>query len=244
MNAVQYTSPDKDYDGPSLDPVLRSLNLMKDFQTSLDSIKYVPTEVIQGGVPGIGNTALFPTESGFNLTFGGWYSTHTMVRFMGRGTLPSRTGMAIRDCNSRMDEYEYNTEELVREEHFKEGIWFNDSMDSISEERFYFRWPFCVSKRNIVRGEMTNKITPSGGIAEGGLVHITIATDEVLIQFGGRSGRASITRPFSWIEIYGISKSNGIPSIYYLERRCPDLDSRSAPLSDQLLTVPAIKSKS
>ena len=33
----------------------------------------------------------------------------------------------------------------------------------------------------------TNETTPLGGIAAGGLVHITTATDEVLIQLGGRS---------------------------------------------------------
>ena len=33
----------------------------------------------------------------------------------------------------------------------------------------------------------TNETTPLGGISEGALVHITTATDEVLIQFGGRS---------------------------------------------------------
>ena len=32
-----------------------------------------------------------------------------------------------------------------------------------------------------------NETTPLGGISEGALVHITTATDEVLIQFGGRS---------------------------------------------------------
>jgi len=37
----------------------------------------------------------------------------------------------------------------------------------------------------------TNETTPFGGIADGGLVHITTATDEVLVQFGGRFGYAT-----------------------------------------------------
>jgi len=36
-----------------------------------------------------------------------------------------------------------------------------------------------------------NETTPFGGISEGGLVHITTATDDVLIQFGGTSGLAT-----------------------------------------------------
>ena len=37
----------------------------------------------------------------------------------------------------------------------------------------------------------TNETTPFGGISEGALVHITTATDEILIQFGGRSESAT-----------------------------------------------------
>ena len=49
---------------------------------------------------------------------------------------------------------------------------------------------------------MTNTSTPVGAINEGGLVHLTTATDEVLIQFGGRTGVAtkvvcSLGRPVS-----------------------------------------------
>ena len=59
---------------------------------------------------------------------------------------------------------------------------------------------------------MTNTSTPVGAINEGGLVHLTTATDEVLIQFGGRTGVAtkvvcSLGRPvsrFALILPYGL----------------------------------------
>ena len=54
---------------------------------------------------------------------------------------------------------------------------------------------------------MTNTSTPVGPIGEGGLVHLTTATDEVLIQFGGRTGVAtkvvcSLGRPVSRFALF------------------------------------------
>ena len=38
----------------------------------------------------------------------------------------------------------------------------------------------------------TNTSTPVGPVSEGGMVHLTTATDEVLIQFGGRTGSLTV----------------------------------------------------
>ena len=38
----------------------------------------------------------------------------------------------------------------------------------------------------------TNTSTPVGPINEGGMVHLTTATDEILIQFGGRTAEATV----------------------------------------------------
>lgn len=38
----------------------------------------------------------------------------------------------------------------------------------------------------------TNTSTPVGPVSEGGLVHLTTATDEILIHFGGRAERLTV----------------------------------------------------
>ena len=53
----------------------------------------------------------------------------------------------------------------------------------------------------------TNTSTPVGAINEGGLVHLSTATDEVLIQFGGRTGLATIV-------VCSLGRNNSAFSLY------------------------------
>src|SRR5437868_9182079 len=52
------------------DPVLRSLNVSKSFKTSLNNVNFIRTEEVPDTVSGVTDAAFFPTESGFDLTFG------------------------------------------------------------------------------------------------------------------------------------------------------------------------------
>jgi hypothetical protein len=53
----------------------------------------------------------------------------------------------------------------------------------------------------------TNETIPFGGISEGGLVHITTATDEVLIQLGGRTQWYTRMVQFSEIRVYSTKQA-------------------------------------
>ncbi|KAG0638424.1 hypothetical protein HOY80DRAFT_1137558 [Tuber brumale] len=143
--SMKYSLGDTNRDGPN--PVLRSLNISKGFDTSLESISFIRTEEVPGTIPGVADAAFFPTESGFDLTFGMWHPYNTLEEHNGLITYDQVT-----------------------------DTWKNET-------------------------------TSFGGISEGGLVHISMATDETLVQLGGRSKWSTRIRPFSEIRIYSTNQS-------------------------------------
>ena len=187
--------------------MLRSLNVSKKFQTSPDSVDCVRTEAIPGTVPAVVDAALFPTESGFDLTFGRWYPYNSTI--YGKRETP------IEDKKWQYD--------IATQRWTDTGIilknWFQSSTSrrvsssmtawiSSLKKGFLFDGTFFSANGTSLKGIdleehnglitydqathiWTNETTPFGGISEGGLVHITTATDEVLIQSGGRSGLAT-----------------------------------------------------
>jgi len=62
-----------------LNTLLRSLNISKGFNTSLDSVNYFRTEEIPVTIPGIVDAAVFLTEAGFDLTFGRWNPCNSTI---------------------------------------------------------------------------------------------------------------------------------------------------------------------
>ena len=258
-----------------LDPVLRSLNISKSFSTSLDSVNYIRTAEVPEEVSGLFDAAFFPTETGFDLTFGGW-GTYNSTIYPGK----------YRSMEYKKWQYDITTERWM-----DTGIilsnWFeistsrrvSSSMTSwipSLKKGFLFGGVFfsisvtlevtMVEEHNGLitydqaTNTWTNETTPFGGISDGSLVHITTATDEVLIQFGGRSGvpTSLVCRSSCWIsprkilivsgrENFPRSISTaqpgqgGTPNIYHLVLWCRILDSHSALLLNQLRTVLAIK---
>ena len=67
---------------------------------------------------------------------------------------------------------------------------FNLETSTVVKEGVYEHGGLIVydSETNI----WTNTSTPIRPVTEGGLVHLTTATDEVLIQFGGRAERDTV----------------------------------------------------
>jgi len=183
------------------------LNVSKSFQTSLDSANYVRTEEVPGTVPGVQDAAFFPTESGFDLTFGKWWPYNSTL-------------YGTRDAPIESKKWQY---EIASQQWTNTNItlknWFqtNPQMRITSgmtvwvpplKQGFLFGGLFAAENATSLKvtaleehnglitydqatNTWTNETTPLGGIAEGGMVHITTATDEVLIQLGGRSDWAT-----------------------------------------------------
>ena len=223
-----YSSGHTDYNGPSscpirmhnlppfartndettsLDTILRSLNVSESFKTSGDSVNYVRTEDIPVRVPGVSSAAFFPTESGFDLTFGEWLPYNSTL--YGKKDPPiednrwqydiatqqwTDTGILLRNW------YQSNTSRRVSSSmtawipSLKKGFLFGGTLVSVNETSLMtteLEEHNGLITYDQATSTWTNETTPFGGISEGGLVHITTATDEVLIQFGGRSETAT-----------------------------------------------------
>ncbi|KAG0638422.1 hypothetical protein HOY80DRAFT_1078462 [Tuber brumale] len=205
-----------------LDPVLRLLDVSKNFQTSL-SAEYVRTEVVREEVPVVADAAFFPTESGLDLAFGIWRPCKGVG--CGRRDPPiedkkwqydisnkqwTNTDITLKKWFQRNSPRRVSSSMTAWIPSLRKGFLFGGIFVSINETSFE------VTELEEHNGLLTydqaidtwaNETMSFGGIAEGGIVPITTATDEVLVQLGGRTRLASNIRPFSEINIYSTRKS-------------------------------------
>jgi len=187
-----------------LDPVLRSLDISKGFRTSLDSANYIRTEEVEVGISGVFDAAFFPTETGFDLTFGAWRLYNSTIYGKKDPLMEDKkwqydiaarrwtdTGIILKNW------FQLNTSKKVTSSmtswipSLKKGFLFGGtffSMNGTSLKVTELEEHNGLITYDQATNTWTNETTPFGGISEGGLVHITTATDEVLIQFGGRYG--------------------------------------------------------
>jgi len=190
-----------------LDPVLRSLNISKSFRTSLDSVNYIRTEEVPGAISGIFDAAFIPTETGFDLTFGAWGTYNSTI--YGKKDPPIEDKKWQYDIAARRwtdtgiilkNWFEMNTPRKVSSSmtswipSLRKGFLFGGNFFSINGTS---KVTMLEEHNGLITYDQatntwTNETTPFGGVADGGLVHITTATDEVLIQFGGRSELANL----------------------------------------------------
>ncbi|KAG0138331.1 hypothetical protein HOY82DRAFT_636937 [Tuber indicum] len=210
------------FNGPN--PALRSFDVSKSFQTSLESREYFLTEPIRPEVPGVGNAALFPTDSGFDLTFGDWYPYN--ISEYGERDPPienktwqyeiaaqkwTNTDIKLKDWPKRNASRRLSSSMTAWIPSLKKGFLFGGAFVAVNETWLNVTAELEVHNGLItydqVSNTWTNKTTQLGGIADGGLVHITTATDEVLIRLGGRGRWASKMKSFSEINIYSTKKS-------------------------------------
>jgi len=220
---MQYSSPYAGYNGPSscplrihslslpfqinhsttcIDTVLRSLNVSKSFRTSQDSVHYVRTEEVPDTIPGVSNAAFFPTESGFDLTFGRWNPYNSTI--YGKKGTPIEDKKWQYDIATRqwtdtgitlMDWFQSNTTRRISSSMtiwvppVKAGFLFGGTLVSVngtSLEVTELEEHTGIITYDQATNTWANETTQLVGISEGGLVHLATATDEVLIQFGGR----------------------------------------------------------
>ncbi|KAG0132779.1 hypothetical protein HOY82DRAFT_538573 [Tuber indicum] len=206
-----------------LDPVLRSLNVSKGFDTSLGSVSFIRTEGVPGTVPGVADAAFFPTESGLDLTFGMWRPYNSTIH--GRGDAPIQGKkwqyeIATRQWTDKdiglQNWFQSNTSRRVSSSmtawipSLKKGFLFGGTFVSVNEtslEVTELEEHNSLITYDQAADTWKNETTSFGGISEGGLVHIPTKTDDVLIQLGGRSKRSTRIRPFSEIRIYSTNQS-------------------------------------
>jgi len=290
-----YPDPYSNYSGPSLyplrmhnlppflitndwkiwlDTVLRSLNLANSFNTSLHSVYYVQTEKIPVTIPGLSDAAFFPTESGFDLTFGAWRPYNSKIYGKSDPPIEDRKwqyNRAPQQWTNAMvtlrNWVQTNTSRRVSSSmtawipSLRKGFLFGGSF--VSTNGTSLNVTFLEEHDGLITYDQatntwTNETTGLGGIISGGLVHITTATDEVLIQLGGTGAgvvclsahkispgkilivfdRENFPRSTSTVQ----TDHSGIPNIYHLQLQCRLLDSDSPLLSNQLRTTLAIKS--
>ncbi|KAG0643309.1 hypothetical protein HOY80DRAFT_1094218 [Tuber brumale] len=205
------------------DSILRSLNVSKSFKTSPDDTSYIRTERFQGAAPNAADAAFFPTESGFNLTFGKWYPSSGTI--YGNEDSPIQNWkweyeIATQQWTSRditpRDWLQKNSSRRVFSSmtawipSLKKGFLFGGYFVSVNEESLEME-ALEAHDGLITYDQATDMWTDEtalvGGISDGGLVHITTATDEVLIQLGGRTEGDPFLRPFSEINIYSTKRS-------------------------------------
>ena len=186
--------------------MLRSLNLLKGFQTSQDSAYYVRAEPIPVTIPSFANAALFPTKAGFDLTFGQWIQYNSTVYgkrdpptedmklqydIAGQGWTESRI---IEGSGFQMDASKRVSSAMTAWiPSLRRGFLFGGNFVPVNQTIWTMATELEDHNGLITYHQDTNRwaneTTPLGGISDGGLVHITTATDEVLIQFGGKSKR-------------------------------------------------------
>jgi len=190
-----------------LDTVLRSLNLSKSFRTSEDSANYVQTKEIPDTIPGVGHAAFFPTESGFDLTFGKWNPYNSTI--YGKKDPPiedkkwqytistqrwTHTEITLRNWLEMKTSREVSSPMTAWVQSLRKGFLFGGiffSVNGTPPEVIDIEAHSGLIIYDQAENTWTNESTPFGGISAGGLVHITTASDEVLIQFGGWSNMGS-----------------------------------------------------
>ena len=160
-------------------------------------------------MPAIVDSALFPTESGFDLTFGRWYPYNSTIYgkrdtpiedkkwqydIAIRNSTMTDTGIILRNWFQSSTSRRVSSSITVWIPSLKKGFLFDGtifSANGASLKGIDLEEHNGLITYDQATHTWTNETTPFGGISEGGLVHITTATDEVLIQFGGRSGLAT-----------------------------------------------------
>ncbi|KAG0643313.1 hypothetical protein HOY80DRAFT_1094242 [Tuber brumale] len=218
---MKYASVNTDQDGPN--PVLRSLNLSKGFTTSVGSFNYIRTEKVPDTIPGVADAAFFPTESGFDLTFGKFYPYN--VTIYGKKGAPiqnnkwqyeiaaqrwTNTGITLKNWFRPNSSRRVSSSMTAWIPSLKKGFLFGGVFLSVNEtslEVKYLEEHTGLIVYDQATNTWTNESTTFGGISNGGLVHITTAVDEVLIQFGGRVERFTRLIQFSDIRIYSTRQS-------------------------------------
>ncbi|PWW72087.1 hypothetical protein C7212DRAFT_348383 [Tuber magnatum] len=206
-----------------LDPVLRSLNVSESFQASLAPANYMRTEKVPDSVPGVVDAAFFPTESGFDLILGKWYPYNSTI--YGKKGAPTEdkkwqyeiatrkwtdTGIALRNWSQPNSPRRVSSAMTAWIPSLKKGFLFGGVFASINGTSPNMRE--LGDHNGLITYDQatnmwTNETTPFGAITDGGLVHVTTATDEVLIQLGGSFERSTRVRPFSEINVYSTKKS-------------------------------------
>ncbi|KAG0132780.1 hypothetical protein HOY82DRAFT_642258 [Tuber indicum] len=218
---MKYPLGERDRDGPN--PVLRSLDLSRGFDTSLGSASFIRTEEVPGMIPGVADAAFFPTGSGLDLTFGMWRPYNSTIHGKRDAPIEDKKWqyeIATRRWTNKniklQNWFQTNTSRRVSSSmtawipSFKMGFLFGGTFVSVNETSLE------VTELEEHNGLITydqatdtwkNETTPFGGISEGGLVYIPTKTDNVLIQLGGRSKWSTRIRPFSEIRIYSTNQS-------------------------------------
>ena len=183
------------------------MNVSKSFQTSLDSANYVRTQEVPGTVPGVQDAAFFPTESGFDLSFGKWWPYNST--YYGTRDAPienkkwqydiatqqwTNTDITLKNWLQPNSQMRVSSGMTAWVPSLKQGFLFGGLM--VAENATSLKVTALEEHNGLITYDQatntwTNETTPVGGIAEGGLVHLTTATDEVLIQLGGRSDWAT-----------------------------------------------------
>ena len=236
-------------------------------------------EQVPATIPQFAYSTFFPTESGFDLTFGQWYPYNSII--YGKQNVPVQdrkwqyeiatqrwtdAGITLKNWFQANSPRRLASSMAVWIPSLKKGFLLGGNFVSTNETSLGVTW--LEEHNGLITYDQatntwTNETTPLGRRFEGGLVHITTATDEVLIQFGGRSEWAT-RLVFHFIyrisprkmlivsgrEIFPRSTStaqtnqSGIPNIYHLMLWRQLLDSYSALFLNQLRMAPAIKSTS
>jgi len=187
-----------------LDTVLRSLNISKSFRTSEDSPNYIQTKEFSGNIPAVMDAAFFPTESGFDLTFGEWTPYNSTI--YGKRDPPIEdkkwqyttstqgwmdTGVTLRNWFETSTSRQVSSSMTAWIPPLRKGFLFGGSLVSVNATQSRQVRDFELHSGLITYDQATNtwtnESTPFGGIFGGGFVHITTASDEVLIHFGGKS---------------------------------------------------------
>ena len=153
-------------------------------------------------MPGVSDAAFFPTESGFDLTFGVWWPYNSTIN--GSSNPPSQdrkwqyeiatrqwtdTATTLRNWAQTNASARVSSSMTAWIPSLKAGFFFGGSFISTmvpSLQVVDLEEHNGLITYNQATNTWTNETTPLGGISEGGLVHLTTAKDEVLIQFGGR----------------------------------------------------------
>ncbi|KAG0633829.1 hypothetical protein HOY80DRAFT_1102582 [Tuber brumale] len=218
--------------------VLRLLNVSKSFQISDGSASFFRTEKVPGIVHGVRDAAFFPTESGLEIAFGVWVPYNSTI--FGNRSAPienrkwqyeiatrqwTNTGITLINWFQENSPKRISSSMTAWIPSLKKGFLFGGSFFSINvtsltvEEREEHAGLITYDQAT---NTWTNETTELVGVTGGALVHITTATDEVLIQFGGRSEWSTRVRPFSEINIYSMNRSKWYTQHLPLGAEVPD----------------------
>jgi len=158
-------------------------------------------------IHGVSDAAVFPTGSGFDLTFGRWNPYNSTI--YGKRDPPVEDRKWQYDIATQQwtdkriilrNWFEQNSSRRVTSSmtawipSLRKGFLFGGTFVSVngtSSKVTSLEEHNGLITYDETTNTWTNETTPFGGISEGALVHITTATDEILIQFGGRSESAT-----------------------------------------------------